>query len=325
MQSDDEVSVQRAVAQFIPRPRGPEVRAADSWIRVADPVFDRDREAHGRFAKELSDRLGAVTIALGLEGEVVRFRLFERGRMVDEYLSVPTQYGALSKGDELALAANPTLVSRLTGASTRRGAPHRAHRANAAGLPPAPELYEQIARLHGARAVRLIDAARCPYCARVRIALAEKGIEHEAVAVDLNDRPRWVLDLNPPAGRVPVIDDGFVLPESVVIMEYLEERHPEPALLPAELAERALARLSVQRFGDVLHDYYALRRGEDNTLAEKIAALEVGQSLYADIAYVPWVIRARDLLGLELPERIEAWLAELARRPSVAQRKLRDA
>ena len=46
----------------------------------------------------------------------MRFRLYERGRMVDEYLSVPTYYGALPKGDELALAANPTLVARLTGA-----------------------------------------------------------------------------------------------------------------------------------------------------------------------------------------------------------------
>ena len=149
VQSDDEVSVERAVAQFIPRLEAPEVRNTDSWIRVADPVFDRDREAHGRFARELSDRLGAVTIALALEGEVVRFRIYERGRMVDEYLSVPTWYGALSKGDELALAANPTLVSRLTGAS--RDDVRRIARtaATPAELPPAAELYEQIARLMG--------------------------------------------------------------------------------------------------------------------------------------------------------------------------------
>jgi glutathione S-transferase len=44
----------------------------------------------------------------------------------------------------------------------------------------------------------------------------------------------------------------------------------------------------------------------------------VGQSLYADLAYAPWVIRARDLLGVQLPERIAAWLAELEQRPSVA-------
>ena len=75
--------------------------------------------------------------------------------------------------------------------------------------------------------MKLIDAARCPYCARVRIALAEKGIEHEAVVIDLSDRPRWVIELNPPSGRVPVLDDGFVLPESEVIMAYLDERYPE--------------------------------------------------------------------------------------------------
>lgn len=149
VQSDDELSVRRAVAQFIPRLESPEVRRTESWMRVVDPVLDRDREAHGRFARELSERLGAVTIALALEGEVVRFRLYERGRMVDEYLSVPTYYGALPKGDELALAANPTLVSRLSGADRDEVKRVARTAASPAELPPAPELYEQIARLMG--------------------------------------------------------------------------------------------------------------------------------------------------------------------------------
>jgi stringent starvation protein A len=167
--------------------------------------------------------------------------------------------------------------------------------------------------------MKLIDAPRCPYCARVRIALAEKGVEHETVVVDLGDRPRFLIELNPPKGRVPVLDDGFVLPESEVIMAYLDERHPEPPLLPSDLGERARARLLVYRFDDNLGaDYYAFRRGDDNDLAHKLEVLEVGQSLFADIAYVPWVIRARDMLGVELPERIALWLAELERRPSVA-------
>ena len=102
----------------------------------------------------------------------------------------------------------------------------------------------------------------------MRIALAEKGLEHEAVAVDLGDRPQWLLELNPPSGRVPVLDDGFVLPESEVIMEYLDERYPEHPLLPADPAERAQARLLVHRFDDDLgDDYYAFRRGDDNDLA----------------------------------------------------------
>jgi glutathione S-transferase len=76
--------------------------------------------------------------------------------------------------------------------------------------------------------ITLYDAERCPYCARVRIALAEKGIEHEVVAIDLSDRPAWLYEKNP-LGKVPVIEeDTFVLPESAVIMEYLDERYPEP-------------------------------------------------------------------------------------------------
>jgi hypothetical protein len=149
VQSDDEISVGRAIAQFLPRLESPDVRSGGSWARVADPVFDRDRDAHARFAQELSDRLGAVTVALAQEGEVVRFRLYERGRMVDEYLSVPTWYGELPKGDELALEANPTLVARLTGAE--RDAVRRVARtaATPADLPPAAELYDQIAALMG--------------------------------------------------------------------------------------------------------------------------------------------------------------------------------
>lgn len=84
-----------------------------------------------------------------------------------------------------------------------------------------------------------VDAARCPYCARVRIVLAEKGIEHGRVEVDLHARPDWLFELNPPGGRVPVLD---TLPESEVIMEYLEETHPEPPLLPKEPLARAWVR-----------------------------------------------------------------------------------
>lgn len=166
--------------------------------------------------------------------------------------------------------------------------------------------------------MRLYDAPRCPYCARARLALAEKGLSFEAVEVDLQNRPDWIFELNP-TGRVPVLDDGFVLPESAVIMEYLEERYPDPPLLPTDPTERARARLLVHRFDDALGgDYYAFRRGVENELAQKLEQLDVGQSLFADIAYVPWVIRAREVLGVELPERIATWLDELALRPSVA-------
>ena len=150
VQSDDEASVQRAIAQFLPRLTDPHVTANESWMRIADPVLDVDRDAHGRFAKELSERLGAVTVAIAVEeGSVVRFRLYERGAMVDEYLSVPRYYGALPMGDELALEANPTLVARLTGADREQVRAVARTAASPADLPPADELYAQIAELMG--------------------------------------------------------------------------------------------------------------------------------------------------------------------------------
>jgi ribosomal protein S18 acetylase RimI-like enzyme len=149
VQTDDEQSVARAIASFLPRLESPDVRRSESWIRVADPVLERDRNAHAAFARELSERLGAVTVALSLEGEVVRFRLYERGRMVDEYLSVPDYYGDLPKGDELALSANPTLVARLTGADPADVRRIARTASSPRELPPAAELYAQLAGLMG--------------------------------------------------------------------------------------------------------------------------------------------------------------------------------
>jgi glutathione S-transferase len=166
----------------------------------------------------------------------------------------------------------------------------------------------------------LYTADRCPYAARVRIVLAEKGLAYEAVGIDLDDRPGWLYDKNP-LGRVPVYeeDEGLVLPESLVIMEYLDERYPEPALLPADPAARALARFQVWRFDDLLgDDYYAFRRGDPNRLDERLAALDLGHQAFVDVAYLPWVSRAKYMLGVELPPHLDAWLERAAERPPVA-------
>ena len=61
----------------------------------------------------------------------------------------------------------------------------------------------------------LYTADRCPYAARARIALAEKGIAYEAVEIDLDDRPALIYEKNS-LGRVPVYeeDEGLGLPET---------------------------------------------------------------------------------------------------------------
>jgi glutathione S-transferase len=181
--------------------------------------------------------------------------------------------------------------------------------------------------------ITLYDAGRCPYCARVRIVLAEKGIEYETVEIDLDDRPTWIYEKNP-LGRVPVLEeDTFVLPESAVINEYLEERYPEPALWPADPGERAFGRLLVFRFDQLSKPYYALRREEegaqerlDAELAKLNAALDARPYLtgrefgLADIAYVPWIVRARDRMGVDLRSyhALSEWLGRVSGRPSIA-------
>lgn len=182
----------------------------------------------------------------------------------------------------------------------------------------------------------IYDAPRCPFCARVRIQLAEKGIEHELVPLDLDDRPDFIKELNPPAGRVPVLVDGdFVLPESPVIMEYLEERFPEPSLLPADREERAQARLLVFRFdaylGDPYYDLYFDRPdGSPDRLAAALGALDarlqrqpyLSGSSYgiADVAYVPWIYRAETRLSFDLAPyaALREWAERLAERPAIA-------
>ena len=89
----------------------------NGWVAVRDEVASRDPEALRRLAKELSDRLGSVVLLLGIEsGAVVRLVALERGSVMDEYLSVPEFHGPLPPGDVVALAANPTVLARLTGA-----------------------------------------------------------------------------------------------------------------------------------------------------------------------------------------------------------------
>lgn len=176
----------------------------------------------------------------------------------------------------------------------------------------------------------LYDASRCPFCARARIALAEKGVPYETVTIDLADRPAWIYEKNA-TGRVPVLEeDGWLLPESGVILEYLEERYPEPPLLPADPGARAEVRLLVHRFDlNLGSSYYAFRREEEGAagrLAGCLARLDAGIAAWrhpyglADIAYLPWLLRLRELQGYDLspyPALVDR-IARASERPAVA-------
>jgi ribosomal protein S18 acetylase RimI-like enzyme len=159
VQSDDLAAVERAVRQFVPRlpgrSRGSIVSPPrQGWIAIHDDVCDRDPRQLRRLARELSDRMGSVVLALGVEdGAVVRFVLHERGSIVDEYLSVQEYYGPLPPGDVVALAANPRVVARLTGADPEAVRAAALHARSPAELPPPAEVLAGLATamgVHGA-------------------------------------------------------------------------------------------------------------------------------------------------------------------------------
>jgi RNA polymerase-associated protein len=183
----------------------------------------------------------------------------------------------------------------------------------------------------------LYDALRCPFAARVRIVLAEKGVHHTTVPISLDDRPSWMYEKNPPDGLVPVLEDegeALHLVESHAIMEYLEERFPKPSLLPVDLRERAQVRAAIQqstRLGSASYDLYRNHPGasRDRLEAELNALNEILKGMpyaacstytLADVAYVVVVLRAERRLGVDIGRygEVNAWLERLRKREAIA-------
>ncbi len=173
---------------------------------------------------------------------------------------------------------------------------------------------------------------------RVRVALVEKGLAYEEREIDLARKPPELFRVNP-AGAVPVlVDGGAAVPESLVILEYLEDRYPERPLLPRDPVGRARARLLYERITAALGTpVFKVNRGTDAekaTAAEAVkaalAALEreapasgflAGLFSIADIALAPFVAKLPpqlrpSALGLE---KLGRWEREVMSRPSVVE------
>lgn len=104
--------------------------------------------------------------------------------------------------------------------------------------------------------MKLFDGGRAPNPRRVRVFLAEKGIEVPLVPVDMGamgHRSQEVAGRNP-LRRLPVLelDDGSVLTETVAICRYFEELHPEPVLF----GEGALGRARVEEWQRRMELYF---------------------------------------------------------------------
>ena len=183
------------------------------------------------------------------------------------------------------------------------------------------------------------------YSRRVLIALGEKHIPFEPVVVHMEARKHRdpdYLRLNP-YGRVPTLEDeGFVLYESTAILNYLEASHPSPALVPADLRERArvdmhmkLCDLQMTRqAGTIIFPKRFLPKDRWNMTAISTAKAEIEKHLgildaelngktylvaeqftLADLCYLPFV-EFLPLMEIEAPPNVAAWVERLLARPS---------
>jgi hypothetical protein len=176
VQTDDLDAVVRAVWEFVPRlPGGSKgsvvLSPRNGWTAVYDELTEREPKMLRRLALELSDRMGAVVVAIGIEDDaVVHYVMLERGSAVDEYMSVPEYFGPIPPGDVIAASANPTVAARLTGAdpqAIRQAAPTAS---SPAELPPAREILSGLALALG------LERAGSTY--------AKARVEPDAVVLD---------------------------------------------------------------------------------------------------------------------------------------------
>ncbi|MDX2493548.1 MAG: glutathione S-transferase family protein [Desulfuromusa sp.] len=180
----------------------------------------------------------------------------------------------------------------------------------------------------------LFSARVCPFAHRSRLALMEKNLPFTLIEIDLRNKPDWYLELNP-AGAVPALRQGdFILRESLIINEYVNECHIEPALLPATAQQRAEARLWIDYAGSrFVPQFYRLLKAQEKEkqgavaaeLCRVLAVLDAelkrrkGKGPYwfgwqvglTDIAFYPWFERWAVLehyRGLRIPDNLTSLL-----------------
>lgn len=134
--------------------------------------------------------------------------------------------------------------------------------------------------------IRLFHVPLSPFCRKVRLSLAEKKLDVELVEERYWEKDPDFLRRNP-AGKVPVLKmDGRNMAESSAICEYIEEKHPEPPLLPRDAGDRYEVRRLISWFDDKFH-----REVTSKLLYERVNKKVMGQG-YPDSGNVKAGARA---------------------------------
>ncbi len=195
--------------------------------------------------------------------------------------------------------------------------------------------------------IKLYDFSSSPNCQRVKIVLHEKKLPFQIIPINIRKNEQKspaFLKLNP-YGKVPAItDEETVLYESCIINEYLDEKYPEPPLMPKDPALRGKIRILIEYgLNHLAIPYQTLRHqlmkgdserdqqlveNKKKELRELLRRLEgdigekpyfVGDFSLADVALITRFLRLETMAVLPfipLP-RLGRWLERMKNRPSV--------
>ena len=109
----------------------------------------------------------------------------------------------------------------------------------------------------------------CPFVRRVLLVLAKKNIQYNFIGIDLVNKPDWFLEMYP-TGKVPVLKDGDkMIPESLVIVNYLDEVYP-PTVHPSDPYEKAKGSLFVDEIGAPLFTPIKCLKDKSLSLEDKL-------------------------------------------------------
>ena len=119
------------------------------------------------------------------------------------------------------------------------------------------------------------------YCHRVRMVLAEKGVNVEIVDVNMDDKPEDLAQLNPYNSVPTLVDRDLVIYESRIIMEYLDERFPHPPLMPVYPVARAknrqiMHRIDKEMYSQLHRIYDAVDDNERDTARSRLKEMMMG-------------------------------------------------
>lgn len=129
----------------------------------------------------------------------------------------------------------------------------------------------------------------CIHSHRVRLILAEKGIQAEIESCDPDNKPEDLLQLNPSNSLPTLIDRDLVLYDARVVVEYLDERYPHPPFMPIDPVSRARTRLALFRIESDWYSFLpALEAGDASraTAGEQLAeSLTAASDVFSAMPY----------------------------------------